>query len=188
MVAIVLSPFTAQLYSAIRSRGAFLTLLDAELSLLLKTTNLPLKFDTTSRSLPLNTNIVPVQNIKFPATAQNGHHVGITYKLVLSVSVNTNQGQDSTGSLALDLCNVACGTADVKYSPRSRVWEVCAGWLIVVESGGMVLNGSAYNNGTDLLKEPQLWAKDLIAVRAMLAKEEIESLAMDYKVLVNRVK
>jgi myo-inositol-1(or 4)-monophosphatase len=185
MVAVILNPFTAHLYSAIRSRGAFLTLLDAELSLLLKTTNLPLKFDTAPPSLPLNTNIVPVHNT---ATAQNGHHVGITYKLLLSVSVNSNQGQDSTGSLALDLCNVACGTADVKYSPRSRVSEVCAGWLIVVESGGMVLNGSAYNNGTDLLKEPHLWAKDLIAVRAMLAKEEIESLAMDYKVLANRVK
>jgi myo-inositol-1(or 4)-monophosphatase len=187
MVSVVLNPFTAQVYSAIRSRGAFLTLLDAELSFLLKTTKLVPKFDTP-QSLPLNTNIVPVNNIKSQATAQNSHHEGITYKVVLSVSVNSNQGQDSTGSLALDLCNVACGTVDVKYSPRSRVWEVCAGWLIVVESGGMVLNGSAYNNGTDLLEEPHLWAKDLIAVRAMLVKEEIESLAMDYKVMVNRVK
>ena len=41
-----------------------------------------------------------------------------------------------TGSAALDLCDVACGRADIFYELRLRPWDVAAGSLIVKEAGG----------------------------------------------------
>ncbi|MDD3244298.1 MAG: inositol monophosphatase family protein, partial [Eubacteriales bacterium] len=41
-----------------------------------------------------------------------------------------------TGSAAVDLCDVACGRAEVFYELRLRPWDVAAGSLIVTEAGG----------------------------------------------------
>ena len=41
-----------------------------------------------------------------------------------------------SGSAALDLCDVACGRADIFYELRLRPWDVAAGSLIVQEAGG----------------------------------------------------
>ena len=41
-----------------------------------------------------------------------------------------------SGSAALDLCDVACGRADVFFELRLRPWDVAAGSLIVTEAGG----------------------------------------------------
>ena len=40
------------------------------------------------------------------------------------------------GSAALDLCDVACGKADVFFELRLRPWDVAAGSLLVTEAGG----------------------------------------------------
>ena len=41
-----------------------------------------------------------------------------------------------TGSAAIDLCDVACGRADVFFELRLRPWDVAAGSLIVAEANG----------------------------------------------------
>ena len=41
-----------------------------------------------------------------------------------------------TGSAAVELCDVACGRADVFFELRLRPWDVAAGSLIVAEAGG----------------------------------------------------
>lgn len=48
------------------------------------------------------------------------------------------QGGDlrRTGSACVDLCDVACGRADVFFELRLRPWDVAAGSLIVQEAGG----------------------------------------------------
>ena len=43
-----------------------------------------------------------------------------------------------SGSAALDLCMVACGTLDVFIEYRLSPWDVAAGSLIVAEAGGLV--------------------------------------------------
>lgn len=40
------------------------------------------------------------------------------------------------GSAAIDLCDVACGRADIFFELRLRPWDVAAGSLIVTEAGG----------------------------------------------------
>ena len=48
------------------------------------------------------------------------------------------QGGDlrRTGSACVDLCDVACGRADLFFELRLRPWDVAAGSLIVLEAGG----------------------------------------------------
>ena len=41
-----------------------------------------------------------------------------------------------SGSAAVDLCDIACGRADVFFELRLRPWDVAAGSLIVKEAGG----------------------------------------------------
>lgn len=55
------------------------------------------------------------------------------------------------GSLALSLCHVATGTADVLLSPvPSRAVDIAAGLLILVEAGG----GFAGLDGADMRRQP----------------------------------
>lgn len=42
-----------------------------------------------------------------------------------------------SGSAALDLCDVACGRADVFFELQLQPWDVAAGSLIVCEAGGV---------------------------------------------------
>lgn len=41
-----------------------------------------------------------------------------------------------SGSAAIDLCDVACGRADVFYELKLQPWDVAAGSLLVKEAGG----------------------------------------------------
>lgn len=45
-----------------------------------------------------------------------------------------------SGSAAVDLCDVACGRADVFFELRLRPWDVAAGSLIVQEAGGVFVS------------------------------------------------
>ena len=42
-----------------------------------------------------------------------------------------------SGSAAIDLCDVACGRADIFFELRLRPWDVAAGALLVTEAGGV---------------------------------------------------
>jgi myo-inositol-1(or 4)-monophosphatase len=49
------------------------------------------------------------------------------------------------GSAALNLCGVAEGTLDVYWEGGCWAWDVCAGWVILKEAGGTIVDG---NSGT----------------------------------------
>ncbi|ROW01186.1 hypothetical protein VSDG_02670 [Cytospora chrysosperma] len=46
------------------------------------------------------------------------------------------------GSAALNLCAVAEGGIDVYWEGGCYAWDVCAGWCILAEAGGMVASGN----------------------------------------------
>ena len=46
------------------------------------------------------------------------------------------------GSAALNLCSVAEGTLDVYWEGGCWAWDVCAGWVILTEAGGVIVNGN----------------------------------------------
>ena len=45
-----------------------------------------------------------------------------------------------SGSAAIDLCDVACGRADIFFEMRLQPWDVAAGSLIVQEAGGVFVS------------------------------------------------
>lgn len=68
------------------------------------------------------------------------------------------------GSIALDLCNVACGRLDFCYEIEfGGCWDVGAGSLIVMEAGGNVLDpcGGSFN----------IMARRVLGANAFLGKE-----------------
>ena len=60
-----------------------------------------------------------------------------TFRAVSSLFRMTRDVRRS-GSAALDLCMVACGTLDVFIEYRLSPWDVAAGSLIVTEAGGVI--------------------------------------------------
>lgn len=45
-----------------------------------------------------------------------------------------------SGAATLDLCDIACGRADIFFELRLRPWDVAAGALLVTEAGGRYLS------------------------------------------------
>jgi myo-inositol-1(or 4)-monophosphatase len=168
LVGLVLNPFTAHLYSAIRGRGAFLSLLDAELSRQIRTTKVSVG-SSLPRSFTLRTEMVAVHK-DISDSKQNAPMS--PQKLVMSVLGGLSQ---ETGSIALDLCDVASAISDIKRCSH-QIWEVAAGWLVVIEARGMILNSNVAE-GAEELSEPALGLKEFIAVRPMMEREERESFA-----------
>ncbi|KAJ5241929.1 uncharacterized protein N7469_000256 [Penicillium citrinum] len=48
----------------------------------------------------------------------------------------------SLGSAALNICAVAEGTMDVYWEGGCWEWDVCAGWVILTEAGGIIVDGN----------------------------------------------
>lgn len=46
------------------------------------------------------------------------------------------------GSAALNLCAVAEGTLDAYWEGGCWAWDVCAGWVILTEAGGVIVDGN----------------------------------------------
>lgn len=68
-------------------------------------------------------------------------------------------GLRSLGSAALNLCAVAAGQLDAYWEGGCWAWDVCAGWVILAEAGGLVAGG---NPG---VWEPEVDDRKYLAVR-----------------------
>jgi hypothetical protein len=63
------------------------------------------------------------------------------------------------GSAALNLCTVATGAVDLCWGGGWDAWDVCAGWAILLEAGGKMVDG----NPSASLDEPPLGGKRFLA-------------------------
>jgi myo-inositol-1(or 4)-monophosphatase len=87
----------------------------------------------------------------------------------------------TTGSAALNLCNVAKGVVDVYWEVGCWEWDVAAGIVIVNEAGGLVLEG--HNNKQDI--EPaNIFCRKYLAIRAALTKESQLEIASQMRDLI----
>lgn len=48
----------------------------------------------------------------------------------------------SFGSAALNLCGVASGSLDLYWEGGPWAWDFCAGWVILKEAGGMIVDAN----------------------------------------------
>jgi myo-inositol-1(or 4)-monophosphatase len=65
----------------------------------------------------------------------------------------------SLGSAALNLCAVAAGQLDLYWEGGCWAWDVCAGWTILAEAGGVMVSG---NPG---VWEPEIDERKYLAIR-----------------------
>lgn len=87
----------------------------------------------------------------------------------------------TTGSAALNLCNVAKGVVDVYWEVGCWEWDVTAGIVIVNEAGGLVLEG--HNSKQDV--EPvNIFCRKYLAIRAALNKSSQLDIASQMKDLI----
>ncbi|KAF7846271.1 hypothetical protein BT93_L4725 [Corymbia citriodora subsp. variegata] len=145
VVGVVFNPFTGVMYAGVKGRGAF------------KMTNE--RDDTGGWGCKRNEDM-PTRAPK-PLTGLNGTVVivewgsdrsGSNWKSKIATWDNLGRSKEeggamvhsgrSLGSAALNLCAVAEGNVDAYWEGGCWAWDVCAGWVILKEAGGMIVDGN----------------------------------------------
>ena len=116
LLGVVYAPYLNELYTAIRGKGAFLNNVPIHVS-----GKTELDRSVLATGFPYDKGIHPVNNIDN-----------------LSRILPHLRGIRRMGSAAYDLCGVAAGFLDGYWELGLKLWDVCAGVLIVQEAGGHV--------------------------------------------------
>jgi len=157
VVGIVYNPFTQTLYSAIKGQGAYLN----------QTTRLPLRAAGALESL--NSCLVAVEW----GSDRSGNDFKVKSETFKRLAATKEQGGGmvhglrSFGSAALNLCGVASGGLDIYWEAGCWAWDVCAGWVILKEAGGMIVDANPGN------WEPRVDERRYLAVRAGERQKEL---------------
>ncbi|GKZ73885.1 hypothetical protein AnigIFM50267_011117 [Aspergillus niger] len=152
MNCVVFNPSTRTLYSAIQGRGSYLN----------RTTKLPFKGDDIGPLKSLENSLVGIE--------WGSERTGANWETKVRTFEKLGRAKEdggamvrsmrSMGSAALNLCAVAAGTLDLYWEGGCWAWDVCAGWVILTEAGGVIIDG---NSGT---WEATLDGRKYLAVRA----------------------
>lgn len=164
VVGVVYNPFSHTLYSAVKGRGAFVN----------RTTQLPLKGGPGARTLePL----IRLQDA-LVALEWGSDRAGADYSVKTATFARLCRAKEeggamvhgvrSMGSAALNLCAVAEGSIDVYWEGGCWAWDVCAGWVILKEAGGSIVDGNPGN------WTPRVDQRRYLAVRSGAGKEVVE--------------
>jgi myo-inositol-1(or 4)-monophosphatase len=126
IVAAVLNPYAAELFTATRGGGAFLNQKPIHVS-------------------PIATLADSLVCTGFPPKhRRNSRNMNYYWEFTLR-----SHGVRRDGSAALDLCSVACGRFEAFWEFGLSSWDTAAGMLLVSEAGGTVtdLSGGPYHPG-----------------------------------------
>lgn len=162
VIGVVYNPFRGDLYSAIKNQGSFLTKVATGLTL----------------KLPLQLVPPPMPSLRscLVAIEWGNQRKGPNWALRLDVHKKLLTDKEeggafcksvrSNGSAALDFCYVAQGMLDCFWEGGVWIWDVCAGWIILEEAGGIVASA---NSGD---WDPTLEGRVYFAVRAAKREEQ----------------
>ncbi len=157
-VGVIYNPFTDSLYTAIRGRGAFLN----------RTTRLPLR----SPPEPLGRLSNSLVAIEW-GSIRAGNDFAVKHKTFARLCAAPEDGGAmvhslrSLGSAALNLCGIAAGHLDVYWEGGTWPWDVCAGWVILTEAGGLMVDANPGN------WKPTLDGRRCLAVRGGEGQREL---------------
>lgn len=129
-VGVVFNPFTDTLYTAITGKGAFLN----------GKTSLPLKHPVEPLT-KLSDSLVAVE-WGSDRSGQNWDTKVKTFANLARTDGGMVHSLRSFGSAALNLCSVAAGTLDLYWEGGCWAWDVCGGWVILKEAGGIIVDGN----------------------------------------------
>ncbi|KAL2863099.1 inositol monophosphatase family protein [Aspergillus lucknowensis] len=165
-IGVVFNPFTNTLYSAIRGKGAFLN----------RDTRLPLKGSNVEALNGLSNSLVCVEW----GSERSGKNWETKMRTFEKLGQDKEEGGAmvrslrSIGSAALNLCAVASGTLDLYWEGGCWAWDVCAGWVILEEAGGIIVGG---NPGE---WEAKVDGRKYLAIRAASSRVSQEELAEEF--------
>ncbi|RPB10057.1 inositol monophosphatase [Morchella conica CCBAS932] len=114
IVGVVYNPYTTHMYTAIKNQGSYL-------------------------SMPA---LVAIEW----GSDRQGHNWRIKYETFAKLAAGPEEGGKmvhslrSMGSAALNFCAVAAGNIDLYWEGGCWAWDVAAGWLILTEAGGLVVD------------------------------------------------
>ncbi|KIW32461.1 uncharacterized protein PV07_04007 [Cladophialophora immunda] len=147
-VGVVFNPFTRKLYHGIKGQGSFLRIMrddgkasghggdeDAE-------TKLPLRYP--SGVAGLDECVVAIEY----GSDRSGANWRTKIDTWAALGASKDEGgamvhsARALGSAALNLCAVAEGSIDVYWEGGCWAWDVCAGWVVLTEAGGRVVDGN----------------------------------------------
>jgi myo-inositol-1(or 4)-monophosphatase len=135
-VGVIYNPFLDELYTGIKGKGSFVTRNGTKLRLPLKQEPEPLK--------DLSTCLVGTEW----GSDRSGNNFAVKTKVFSKLAASKDDGGAmvhsirSGGSAALNLVLVAAGQQDVFWEGGCWAWDVCAGWCILVEAGGIMVDGN----------------------------------------------
>jgi myo-inositol-1(or 4)-monophosphatase len=178
-IGVVLNPFTAQLYSGIRTKGSSLTTLSHDLSQALSSTPLPLY---PAQPLDLRSSVIAIE-FGSDRSGPNFTTKISTFRNLSSAEGGMVHGLRAYGSAALNLCSVASGFIDAYWEGGCWEWDVCAGWVILEAAGGSIVDGNpreAPENEKSAMESPDLCGRMYLAVRQGRDKEETEKWVREF--------
>ena len=138
VVGVVYNPFTQQLYTAVKGSGAYYK---------------DLRLDTEQK-LPLKEPLEPLDTVSecLVAMEWGSDRSGPNYTCKTQTFAKLGGAKEeggamvhsmrSFGSAALNLCGVASGSLDLYWEGGCWAWDVCAGWVILKEAGGIIVDGN----------------------------------------------
>lgn len=145
VVGVVWNPFLNQLFTGAYECGAYLN-----------DQKLPLR--PSSRPLTLQGSLCAIE---WGSDRDNTNYKNklATFDNLARKSGGFVHGFRSNGSAALNLCHVASGVLDSYWEGGCYAWDVCAGWIILEEAGGIVVDGNPGN------WEPEVTSRVYLGVR-----------------------
>ncbi|OAA65718.1 inositol monophosphatase [Niveomyces insectorum RCEF 264] len=159
-VGVVYNPFLDMLYTAIRGRGAYLQQQVSATAAAAPTTRqrLPLAGRGDAQDAPPLRGLgAALVGIEWGSDRQGANFVlkvDVFRRLAAAKEAAAAAAQAnprptamvhslrSLGSAALNLCAVAAGQLDAYWEGGCYAWDVCAGWCILAEAGGLVASGN----------------------------------------------
>lgn len=157
-VGVIYNPFTKTLFTAIKGQGAFLN----------ESTPLPLKKNPEPMT-DLSSCLIAVEW----GSDRSGNDFAVKSKTFAKLCATKEDGGAmvhslrSLGSAALNICAVASGSLDVYWEAGCWPWDVCAGWVILTEAGGLMVDANPGN------WEPRIEERRYMAVRKGKGQKEI---------------
>lgn len=147
VIGVVYNPYTTHMYTAIKNQGSYLSMPVRASGATNGATPTPHKI-----RLPRKTYPSPLEGLSKALVAiewgsdRQGHNWRIKYETFAKLAAGPEEGGKmvhslrSMGSAALNFCAVAAGNIDLYWEGGCWAWDVAAGWLILTEAGGLVVD------------------------------------------------
>lgn len=161
------APFLNQTYSAHRGGGAWLN----------RSVQLPLQSQTFPTDAPKGC----IFACEWGKDRRNIPELNLSRKIASFVNMAAQSGSNSLpgmchgvrsmGSASLDLCFVATGAFDIWWEGGCWEWDVCAGFIIVEEAGGLITTANPPQDRS-VIPEAKLGGRLYLAVRGATGSEK----------------